>query len=92
MGNDGKDLSVNGKRPYFRIIIRQKQTTTKWTGQTEIDDEKKETKPIGRSDNKNYEEIQRRSGDSDIRIIEVRVIFSSQKKTEVSHSGNCKWL
>lgn len=28
-GNDKKDLSVNGKRPYFRIIIRQKQTTTK---------------------------------------------------------------
>jgi len=24
-GNDGKDLSINGKCPYFRIIIRRKQ-------------------------------------------------------------------
>lgn len=28
-GNDEKDLSVNGRCPYFRIIIRKKQTTTK---------------------------------------------------------------
>ena len=24
-GNDGKDLSINGKCPYFRIIIRKKR-------------------------------------------------------------------
>ena len=35
---------------------------------------KKETKPIGRSDNKTYEEIQKGSDD----------------RIEVSHSGNCK--
>lgn len=30
-GNDEKDLSVNGRCPYFRIIIRQKQTMPKAT-------------------------------------------------------------
>ena len=25
-GNDDKDLSVNGKCPYFRILIRRKKT------------------------------------------------------------------
>ncbi len=24
-GNDGKDLSVNGKSPYFRVLIRHKK-------------------------------------------------------------------
>lgn len=28
-GDDGKDLSINGKCPYFRIIIKPKQTTSK---------------------------------------------------------------
>ena len=28
-GNDEKDLSVNGKCPYFRIIIRQKLAVSK---------------------------------------------------------------
>jgi hypothetical protein len=27
-GNDGKDLSVNGKCPYFRIIIKNKRIQT----------------------------------------------------------------
>lgn len=26
-GNDGKDLSVNGKCPYFRVLIRYKKIT-----------------------------------------------------------------
>ena len=25
-GNDGKDLSINGKCPYFRILIQKKNT------------------------------------------------------------------
>ena len=40
---------------------------------------KKETKPIGRSNNKINEEIQKGSDDPAIKIIEVRILFSSQK-------------
>lgn len=29
-GDDGKDLSINGKCPYFRILIRRKQKTTEF--------------------------------------------------------------
>ena len=29
-GNDDKDLSINGKCPYFRILIRRKQTATQY--------------------------------------------------------------
>lgn len=27
-GDDGKDLSINGKCPYFRILIRNKQVSS----------------------------------------------------------------
>lgn len=32
-GNDDKDLSVNGKCPYFRILIRRRQPTTQYAQQ-----------------------------------------------------------
>jgi len=34
-GNDGKDLSINGKCPYFRIIIKNKKIQTKFIELTE---------------------------------------------------------
>ena len=41
-GNDGKDLSINGKCPYFRIIIKNKKIQTKFIELTE----KKESQQV----------------------------------------------
>lgn len=34
-GDDDKDLSVNGKCPYFRILIRRRQPATQYVQQEE---------------------------------------------------------
>ena len=47
-GNDDKDLSINGKCTYFRILIKNKRIQTKLAGNKEMSAVNKVYKTFGR--------------------------------------------